>query len=201
MAGAAPRLMEADEFLLWSTHQDARYELVDGIPVEMMSGASRVHDRIVTNLIISLGRQLRGTGCSPTTADTALRTRIRGFRRPDVTVTCDPPRPEVYEALQPRMAVEVLSPSNKGVAWDRKLREYRRHEALQYILLVDSEVVGVTLYERAANGWADIDLERLSETVELPSIGCRLTLAEIYEETGLTEAPSSGTSEEGGNGQ
>lgn len=190
MAGAAPKLMEPEEFLLWSTHQEARYELVDGIPVEMMSGASRVHDKIVINVIASLSAQLRGTGCSPTTADTALRTRIRGFRRPDVTVTCDPPRPDVYEALQPRMAVEVLSPSNKGVAWDRKMREYRRHEALLYILLIDSEVIGATLYERTSDGWNDIDLERLSETVKLPAIGCRLALSEIYEDTGLSEAQS-----------
>lgn len=188
MAGAALRLMEADEFLVWSARQEARYELVEGVPVEMMAGASRVHDKIVINLIVSLGRQLRGTPCGPTTADIALRTRIRGVRRPDVMVTCDPPRSDIYEALQPRMAVEVLSPSNKGVAWDRKLREYRRHEALQYILLVDSEIVGVTLYERTPDGWNDIDLDRLVDAVELPGIGCRLTLAEIYDETGLPEA-------------
>ena len=196
MAGAALRLMEADEFLVWSLGQEARYELVDGVPVEMktdgaplemMAGASSVHDTIVPNIIASLHGQLRGTSCRATTADTALRTRIRGFRRPDVTVTCDPPRPDVYEALQPRLAVEVLSPSNKGVAWDRKMREYRRHEALQYILLVDSEVVGVTLYARTSDGWADSDFEKLADVVDLPEIGCRLSLSDIYEATGLTE--------------
>lgn len=187
MAVAALNLMDADEFFAWSSRQEARYELVDGIPLEMMSGASRVHDKMVINLIRSLSNQLRGTPCGPTTADTALRTRIRGVRRPDVMVTCDPPRSDVYEALQPRMVVEVLSPSNKGVAWDRKMREYRRHEALNYILLIDSEVVGVTLYERTESGWNDVDLDAFADVVELPGIGCRLTLAEIYEDTGLAE--------------
>lgn len=185
MAQAALKRMEVDEFLLWAAHQDARYELVDGIPLEMMAGASGLHDRIVTNIIIALGTQLRGGPCRPTTADIALRTRIRSVRRPDVTVTCDPPEGDVYEAREPRMVVEVLSPSNKGVAWERKLRELRRHEALQYILLVDSEIVAVTLYERSATGWDDVDADRFADTIELPRIGCRLSLTEIYEGTGL----------------
>ncbi len=191
MASAVQKLMEADEFLVWCLDKEARYELVEGVPVEMMAGASGVHDTIVPNIIAALRGQLRGTRCRITTADTALRTRIRGVRRPDAMVTCDPARSDVYEATEPRMVVEVLSPRNTGVAWDRKLREYRRHEALQYILLVDSALIGATLYERTHDGWRDLDFEKLTETVDLPAIGCRLTLAEIYEETGLAEVEQS----------
>jgi Uma2 family endonuclease len=187
MASAAVKLMDVDEFLVWCLDQEARYELVDGIPLEMMAGASRLHDLVVTNIIASLKAQLRGGPCHPTTADIAVRTRIRFVRRPDVTVTCDPPHGDVYEALEPRMVVEVLSPSNKGVAWDRKLREYRRHQSLQYILLVDSEIAAATLYVRAENDWENVDADRFADIFELPLIGCRLTMAEIYEGTGLPE--------------
>ena len=76
-------------------------------------------------------------------------------------VTCDPPRRDAYEALEPCLVVEVLSPSNTGVKWDRKLNEYRRHEALDDILLVDSEVVAVKLYARTASGWDDVDADSL----------------------------------------
>lgn len=130
-------LMDEDEFLTWCLSQERKYELVDGIPVEMMAGASGRHDLILTNIIALLKTKLRGSRCRPTTADIALKTRSRVMRRPDVTVTCDPPRPDVYDAREPRMVVEVLSPSNVGVRWDRKLDEYRRHKALDYILLVD----------------------------------------------------------------
>ncbi len=84
MAGAAPQLMEADEFLVWCLDQEARYELIEGVPVEMMAGASEVHDRVVVNIISLLNAQLRGSDYRPTTADIALRTRIRSARRPDV---------------------------------------------------------------------------------------------------------------------
>lgn len=188
MAGAALRLMEADEFLVWCLDKEPRYELVAGVPVEMMAGASEVHDGIVVNIISLLKGQLRGSPCRPTTADIALRTRIRSVRRPDVTVTCGPPpRDNVYEAQQPRLVVEVLSPSNVGIAWDRKLREYRRREDLDYILLVDAKLIAATLYTRTGNVWDDQDYERLADTIELPRIECRLTMADIYEATGLNE--------------
>lgn len=189
MADLALRLMEIDDFLLWCLGREARYELIEGIPVEMMTGASDVHDRIVVNIISSLHAQLRGSPCRPATADIAVRTRRRSVRRPDVTVSCDPPRTDVYEAQKARMVVEVLSPSNIGVAWDRKMREYRGREDLDYILLLDSQLVAATLYTRASSGWDAQDFERLSETIELPRIGCRLSMADIYEATGLSEEP------------
>ena len=34
-------------------------------------------------------------------------------------------------------------------------------------------------------GWDDIDADTLDDVLDLPRIGCRLTLAEIYEGTGL----------------
>ncbi len=189
MGSAARQLMEADEFLVWCLDQENRWELIEGVPVEMMARASEIHDRIAVNVIISLGNQLRGGPCRPTTADIALRTRIRSVRRPDVMVTCDPPRGDVYDAQKPRMVVEVLSASNVGVAWDRKLREYRRREDLAYILLIDSKLVGATLYVRTGQDWADQDFDRLSQSIELPLIGCRLVMADVYEATGLNEAP------------
>ena len=189
MGSAATKLMEPEAFLAWCQTRDERWELVDGIPLEMMTGASGLHDRIVTNVIISLGNQLRGGPCRPTTADIAFRTRIRTIRRPDVTVTCDPPRGDVFEPREPRLVVEVLSPSNKGVAWERKMRECRQHERLDYILLIDSEIVAATLYTREGQGWEAADFERRAEAIELPRITCRLSMSEVYEGTELQEDP------------
>ena len=102
MASAAVKLMTADEFLLWQQDKDVRYELVDGIPIGMMAGASDVHDRVVTNVIVLLQAQLRGSRCRPTTADIALRTKRRSVRRPGVLVDSAPLKGDVYEAPEPR---------------------------------------------------------------------------------------------------
>jgi len=182
MTQTARKLMTQDEFLLWCLDQEARYELVEGVPVEMMTGASNRHDQVIINLIIALGVQLRGTPCRPATADIAVKTRRNSIRRPDVTVTCDPPLPDTYDAEKARMMVEVLSPSNRGIAWQRKLEEYRRRDGLSYILLVETESIGATLLYRTSDevAWDSLDVDRLDETIDLPLIGCRLPMADIY---------------------
>ncbi len=214
MNGTARNLMTQDESLVWCLEREARYGLVGGVPVEMIGdsaiqtngvqreanqrGASHRHDRIVIDLIVLLGGQLRGTPCRPATADIAVRTKRRSIRRPDVTVACDPPRADTDDAETARMVIEVLSPSNRGIAWQRKLEEYHGREGLAYILLVESERPGALLTARvcAAAGitegvrgraaalgtsmWDETGYGELSEVIERPAIGVTLPLSEIY---------------------
>ena len=183
MNQAAHNLMSQDEFLLWCLDQEARYELVDGVPIEMMTGASNRHDQIIINIIAVLHGQLRGTPCRPATADIAVKIRRNSVRRPDVTVTCDPPLPDTYDAEKARMVVEVLSPSNRGVAWQRKLEEYHARDGLSYILIVESEKAGALLIHRENDEtpWDEETFETMDQTIPLPHIGCHLTLADIYD--------------------
>ena len=179
MADAAIALMTVQEFLEWQRDQEERYELVDGVPV-MMTGASTRHDLVLGNVFASLHGQLSGTPCRPATADIGIRTRIRGMRRADVLVTCDPPSGERFDADDVKMVVEVISPSNTGLRWHRKLEEYRNRPGLIHILLVESELPASTLLSRAGATWSSEDWDGLEGVIELPGIGCRLSMAEVY---------------------
>lgn len=184
MADAATRDMTADEFLVWNLEQDQRYELVDGIPVPLraMSGAKAEHDTIVVNLIVALGQQLRGSGCRPRTADTALRTRIRRVRRPDVTIECAGVEPGSLEARNPAAVFEVLSPTTRQLDRSEKLQEYQQHPRLQAIVHVDPSLMDVMVYTRnAAGGWEAERLERPEDVIRLPGTPVALDLATVYE--------------------
>jgi hypothetical protein len=50
MAETALKPMTPEEFFRWQLEQEERYELVDGFPVRMETGASERHDRIVVNI-------------------------------------------------------------------------------------------------------------------------------------------------------
>ena len=156
MADTAQRLMTPEAFFEWQSRQDGLYELVEGVPVKkykMITGASHQHDRVVVNAIVSLGNQLRGGPCRPTTDDIALRTSIRGVRRPDVTVDCADLVRDSYEAHEPKLVIEVLSPSTTNIDRFRKLEEYKRHPSLVYIVLVDTGEPTTTLFtDSAPNG-------------------------------------------------
>ena len=60
MAEPRRQRMTPGEFLEWQGRQDRNYELADGVPVlplKAMTGATRRHDRVVTNTLFALMRQ------------------------------------------------------------------------------------------------------------------------------------------------
>lgn len=189
MAETASRLMTPEEFFQWQLGQEDLYELVDGVPVKMlkmMTGASVQHDLVVVNIIALLRAQLRGSGCRPTTDDVALRTKIKTVRRPDVTVECGELVRDTYETREPKLVVEVLSPSTTDIDRFRKLEEYKRHPSLAYILLLETRAPKATLYRRTDDGdWETQDFEGLDATIPLPLIGASLPLREVYEGLGF----------------
>lgn len=187
MADAARLTMTPEDLFVWQRDQDELYELVDGHPVprhRMMTGASMQHDRATVNIIGTLYAQLRGKPCRPTTADISIRTSIRGQRWPDVMVECAPLVPDTYEVLEPRLVVEVASPSTTTIDQTRKVEEYKRHPTLAYILLVETLKPQALLYRRSGEGWDIETFESLQAVVDLSDAGATLSLADIYD--GLT---------------
>ncbi|EJW10074.1 hypothetical protein A33M_0532 [Rhodovulum sp. PH10] len=183
------RRMMADEFFVWQATQERLHELVDGVPVlpaKMMTGASRAHDRVVVNVIRELATKLRGGPCRPTTDDLAVRIPSGNVRRPDVTVDCGEGSARDMAVADPRVVVEVLSPSTMTFDRVRKLAEYRTVPSIAHILLIDTEAPRVDLWSREADGspdgfWRRSTHDGLDATLALPAIGVRLALADLFE--------------------
>jgi Uma2 family endonuclease len=185
MAEPQLRRMTQDEFLAWQEHQDRLYELVDGIPVlplKMMMGASQAHDRVVVNIIAALHRQLRGTPCRPTTDDLAVRIPAGNVRRPDVAVECGQAERRELAVREPRVVIEVLSPSTMSFDRIRKLPEYQTIASVADILLVDTERPRVDVLSRTAEGrFVQSQHDGLDARIDLPAIQASLSLADVFE--------------------
>ena len=182
MAERKPRKMTVEEFFEWQQRQDKNYELVDGVPVmppKAMTGASRRHDRITVNALAILHQALRGMPCSPTTDDQSVLTD-RGTRRPDVTVDCGKADGSAMAVADPRVVIEVLSPSTTRYDRFHKLEEYKRHPAIKVILLVDSEAARATVWRRNDAEWTYSEEVGLAAVIALPEIDAALPLAELY---------------------
>jgi Uma2 family endonuclease len=188
MRQTASRRMTADEFLHWQRDRDRLYELVDGVVVGMV-GARRAHDRVVVNALREFATQLRGNPCQPFSESVAVRIPAGNIRRPDLGIDCGKFDPDGLVAPEPRLVLEVLSPSTKGVDQFRKLDEYRTIETLDYVLLVDPDVAEAILWSRdASRVWQSRDFIGLDSVIELPVLGLLLRLADLYE--GLTVLPA-----------
>ena len=186
MAEPQLRRMTQDEFFDWQERQEHLYELVDGIPVlplKMMTGASQRHDRVAVNVIASLHGQLRGGPCRPTTDDLAVRIPSGNVRRPDVTVECGGQGGlREFAVREPRVVIEVLSPSTMSFDRIRKLPEFQTIPSVQHILLIDTETPRADLWSRLGDGhWRQTKYDGLDAKVALPAIGATLALADVFE--------------------
>ncbi|NDW07873.1 Uma2 family endonuclease [Jiella pacifica] len=187
--------MTPDEFYAWQLDQEQNYELVDGIPVlpaKAMTGASRRHDIITVNILRLLANQLRGKLCRPHTDDMSVRNPNGNLRRPDIIVDCKGGPDRSMETGEPRVLIEVLSPSTMAFDRFRKVEEYKTNDGVRVVLLVASESAEVIVWRRGGEGadaWRSEIVEGLAATIDLPEIGCELALEEVYEDTGVKDKP------------
>ena len=148
-----PKAMTIEDFFLWQERQPDRYEFVEGWPIKMMTGARQGHNVVASNIVMTLGPQVKALGCRTTSSDTAVRTH-KGIRYPDVVIDCAPPAPSAFEAGSPHLVVEVSSPSTLSTDLTDKLDEYLAHEGLRLVMLVEPDVVSVKLYRRCGGSLA-----------------------------------------------
>ena len=181
MENALQTAWTLDDFFAWQEKQPDRYELVGGQPLRMMAGASNTHNRVVINIQGQLYNQLRGSPCQPFNGDGSVQTKKAQIRRPDIGVECGPFVPNGYTANEPRVVVEVLSPTTRDVDTIRKLDEYRLVASLRRILLVETNKPLVTMWTRnEADEWAESEVTGLEGGIDMPEIGVTLPMAEIY---------------------
>lgn len=183
-----------DEYLALERAAFERHLYLDG-EVFAMAGESPAHADISSNLLALIGTQLRGTPCRARTKDTKVRSGLaplsghgtRGmFCYPDIVVLCG--EPEYHDAhkdivINPRMIIEVLSPSTEAFDRGEKFTRLQLcNPTLTDYVLVAQDQPQIEHYHRATDGEWTYRLHRgLDATVKLPSIGCTLKLAEVFE--------------------
>jgi Uma2 family endonuclease len=161
----------------WDDGTEARYELVHGAPVAMAPPSGR-HVVITRNIARALDRQLVGP-CGAFTAGGVARVESGDqFRLPDVFVSWEPTPPVHFR--EPRLVVEVLSPSTEKEDRTEKLDFYRSLPSVEAIVLVWQERRRVLLVERDGERWLIRDLIG-GGSFDLVGLGTRLSLDEVYE--------------------
>jgi Uma2 family endonuclease len=177
-----------------------KHEFRDG-EILAMSGGSPRNARIAVNVSAELHNRLKGKPCQPYSSD--LRVRFVGQQRtayPDVSVICgpiqyDPDDKAGHTVLNPRLIVEILSPSTEAYDRGDKFAAYRDIPSLEEYVLVLQHEPRVETYLRLDDGtWSLAPFAGLEMTARLRSIGVDLPLAEVYSGVEFTPASDSGAS-------
>jgi Uma2 family endonuclease len=176
--------MTPEEYLALERQADTRSEYLDG-KMFVLSGGSRWHSLIKTNLSGDLSTQLKGRACEVYSSQRVRIPTTGLYTYPDVVVVCGEPRFEdglLDTLLNPKLIVEVLSPTTEAYDRGKKFEHYQSVDSLAEYLLVDPARPRVEHYLRQdGNQWLLTVLEEFAATVPLPSIQCELPLTEIYD--------------------
>lgn len=178
-----PRI-SPEEYLALERRAETKSEYLDGA-IFAMSGASRRHNRIGLNLAFSLDSQLKAKGCEVFANDMRVKVLETGlYTYPDVAVVCGEPRfedAEVDTLLNPRVVIEVLSKSTQDYDRGTKFLHYRALSSLSEYLLIAQDRVHVEHYVRQNESWVLTETDHPEDVIELPSVGARLALADVYD--------------------
>jgi Uma2 family endonuclease len=180
-----PKKISEAQYLKMERAAEFKSELRDG-RAYAMAGASERHNLITVSILVSLHRQIGRRPCRVYPSDMRVKAAVGFYTYPDISVVCG--RPEFADdtrdtLLNPTVIVEVLSPSTANYDRGEKFERYRQLPSLSEYLLISQTRPLVEHYVRQPDGkWLLTEYRELSDVVELPSIGCRLALSEIYEQ-------------------
>jgi Uma2 family endonuclease len=175
-----------EEYNELETNSDQRYEYYGG-EVIAMAGGSPAHALIILNVGGEMRARLKGTACRAYSNE--LRIRIPGtplHLYPDASVICgslelDPNETPARTALNPRLLVEVLSPSTERRDKGEKFRRYLQIDSLEEYVLVYQDRPRVESYYRQNGGtWLFSAAAGIDASADLRSLKIQLPLGEIY---------------------
>ena len=153
-----------------------------------MAGAKEAHNLLAMNVGYALHAQLRSRPCRIYANDMRVRVSATGlYTYPDVIAVCGERHfldgQQRDTLLNPNLIVEVLSPTTEAYDRGRKFEHYKVIGSFTEYLLISSDRVHVDLFRRQPDGdWLLKSADRIEDVLDLQSVGCRLSLADLYEQ-------------------
>ena len=171
------------DYLLVEEGSRVRHEYLDG-EIYAMAGGTPEHAALAMSVGASLLGQLRERPCRVKSSGLRVRVLATGLATyPEVTVVCGPLErdPEsCATVVNPTVIVEVLSDGTEDYDRGEKLEHYRQVPSLRECVLVSHRERLIESWRREADGSWSHHQAGPSATLRLESIGCDLSVDEVY---------------------
>ena len=198
MGDLAERRMTLAEFLAWDDGTDTRYELINGAPRAMAPAYPR-HGLIERNAgDVILDRIGRGKPCR-VYDQAGIVLSVLGDDRyyvPDLTMSCEALGDDLY-LREPRLIVEVLSPSTGRDDKAVKVPHYCALPTVEEVWLIDSQRALVLVWQCRNGQWIGSLPLQSGQSFKSDLLGGEIAIDELFRGTGLAASdpqPPSGQS-------
>ena len=183
MAEPARQTFSFEAYLELEEVSTVKHEFLAG-QVWAMAGGTPDHAAISVNVSTLLSTSLRGRPWRVYSSDLRVRVLATGLATyPDVTVVCGKPEftgddRKQQTVTNPRLIVEVLSPSTANYDRGEKATHFQQIASLEELVLVAHDQQRVDVFRRTAEGWTVHSVT--TGSINLHSSGVEVALAEIY---------------------
>jgi Uma2 family endonuclease len=172
------RLYTAEEYLAEEQRADERHELVGGQMFAMV-GASNIHNLIAGSLHSHLRSGIEEP-CHVYMSD--MKVRIENdFYYPDIVVSCEEVKKLSYYIDNPRVVIEVISPSTEMRDKMEKRIAYQKLSSLKEYILVYQDKVSVEVFRKVGNDWEKESYGE-GDMVKFASLKLDIMIGCIYED-------------------
>ncbi|MCU0424948.1 MAG: Uma2 family endonuclease [Candidatus Kapabacteria bacterium] len=179
---APQQIFTIEEYLEREEKAEYKSEYYKG-EIFAMAGGTPPHSAISANVLYALMERLRKK-CRVFNNDMRIHIPVpEYFTYPDISVVCG--KREYFDdkaLMNPILIVEVLSDSTEGYDRGTKFRFYDRISSLQEYVLVSQKERVVEVFRRNEQQRWELFMFTDNDDVELASVGCTLTMDEIYED-------------------
>lgn len=190
MASVTQTTYTPEEYLALERKAEFKSEYING-EIYAMSGASKEHNYIAGSLYGEIRQQFKGRACDVFVSDMRVKVSATGmYTYPDVIALCGR---AVFDDVQvdtltnPTVIIEVLSPSTEAYDRGDKFAHYLRLPSIQEYVLVAQDKVRVEHYVRRGEEWVYTQISELDGVLRLESIGCAITVRDVYDKVEFTD--------------
>lgn len=182
MGAAAIPKISVDQYLALDRAAELKSEYHDGELFPIVAVSYR-HSVIGSNVAFEMKSRLP-VGCRLSLAPLRVRVSPSKFVYPDLMVICGKPAltDEHHDTLtNPKVIVEILSPSTADYDAGGKFRLYRELPSFEEYLLVSQETPMVEIFEKKSDGTWNLRTVRGAEAVvRVNTLGIEFPLAALY---------------------
>jgi Uma2 family endonuclease len=150
-----------------------------------MTGASREHNLVTGNIYRELSLHLKKRPCKAYINDMRVKAeKANCYHYPDIAIVCGTPQfedAEVDTLLNPKIIIEVLSPSTEAYDRGGKFGHYRKIGTLREYLLVAQDQPNIERFIRRGDDWLLTEATGIEAIMPLESIEGMLSLREVYD--------------------
>ena len=185
MEAIAEKFISEDEYWELEAVSEIKHEYFNGYR-RAMTDFTPTHCTITTNLCAVIGIGLRGKSCHGFGSNQNVKVATSGLiTYPDASIVCPPENYDRNALLNPRVMIEVLSPSTEKYDRTDKFEFAKQIESLTDYILVAQDRVRVEHYQRAGENWTVRSVYQRDDVLLLADLALEIPLDEIYDRLDL----------------